>query len=57
MNQEARITELKRTISILRWDLNILKNEEIKAQKERQLRIYEEELNLLLNQKQINPAS
>jgi len=47
MDQE-RINELRRIISVLRWDLNILKNKEIKEKKERQLKIYEEELNNIL---------
>jgi len=45
-----RINELRRTISVLKWDLNILKNKDLKRKKEQQLKLYEKELELLLKQ-------
>ena len=45
-----RINELKKIISVLRWDLNILKNKDLKTKKEQQLKLYEQELEMLLKQ-------
>ena len=46
---EERINELKDRISLLRWDLSIMENSELKAQKELKLKLYEKELLALKN--------
>jgi hypothetical protein len=48
--KEIEISQLMRTISLLKWDLAIVKNKEIKAQKESKLRLYEQKLEELLKQ-------
>ena len=47
---EAKISELMKSISLLKWDLAIVKNKETKAQKELKLKFYEQELEGLLKQ-------
>jgi len=50
MNQINDISELKKAISLLKWDLGIVKNKEIKTQKELKLKLYEQKLAGLLKQ-------
>ena len=52
-NEELKIYELRKNISLLKWDLDILKNKEVKARKELQLKLYEDELNQILTQSKI----
>jgi hypothetical protein len=52
----VKISDLKRAISALKWDLNIVQDKKIKAQKELRLRLCEQELEQLLKP-QNNTAS
>lgn len=48
-SNEARIIELKKTISTLKWDINLLRNKAIK----KQLNLYQKELDILINNLEI----
>ena len=52
-----KINELRKTISTLKWDLNIVRNKRIKSQKETKLRFYEQRLEELLKQYNEGSAS
>ena len=54
---KQKIQELRKVISLLKWDLDILKNKETKALKELQLKLYEQELEELLKQGGTKTAS
>lgn len=43
-----RITELKRNISLLEWDIPNIKNDELSSFKKRKLRQYRKELDRLM---------
>jgi len=53
---ELKISEIKKTISLLKWDLSILRNKETKAKKEAQLRLYKQKLAQIIAHKN-NAAS
>lgn len=47
-SNESRILELKRITSAMKWDISLMKDSEIKQHKQRQLQLYQKELNQLL---------
>lgn len=52
----GKMEQLKKTISTLEWDLNFIRDEDLKSKKEEELRAYRIELKRLLdkNSKKLN---